>query len=81
MKFVQLMEMRTKNVDEIQKLEDEWEKATEGKRTLRAPALPGDLVYVPIDANRGEFWARLRDITGSLFGGLVGAATIKGLAD
>ena len=27
-----------------------------------APALPGDLVYVPIDADRGEFWARLRDI-------------------
>ena len=52
-----------------------------GKKILRAPALPGDLVYVPIDANRGEFWARLRDITGSLFGGLVGAASIKGLAD
>lgn len=53
----------------------------DGKRVLRAPALPGDLVYVPIDANRGEFWARLRDITSALFGGLVGAATIKGLAD
>lgn len=53
----------------------------DGKRVLRARALPGDLVYVPIDANRGEFWARLRDITGSLFGGLVGAATIKGLTD
>ena len=53
----------------------------DGKRVLRATALPGDLVYVPIDANRGEFWARLRDITGTLFGGLVGAATIKGLAD
>lgn len=35
MKFVQLIEMRTTHVDEIQKLEDEWEKATEGKRTLR----------------------------------------------
>lgn len=53
----------------------------EGKRTLRAPALPGDLVYVPIDANRGEFWARLRDITGSLFGGLVGAASVKALVE
>lgn len=50
-----------------------------GKRVLKAPALPGDLVYVPVDANRGEFWARLRDITGSLFGGLVGAASIKSL--
>ena len=53
----------------------------DGKRVLRASALPGDLVYVPIDANRGEFWARLRDITGTLFGGLVGAATIKSLAE
>lgn len=52
-----------------------------GKKIVHAPALPGDLVYVPIDANRGEFWARLRDITGSLFGGLVGAASIKGLAN
>jgi protein involved in polysaccharide export with SLBB domain len=50
-----------------------------GRKILRAPALPGDLVYVPIDANRGEFWARLRDITGSLFGGLVGAASISAL--
>jgi protein involved in polysaccharide export with SLBB domain len=47
-----------------------------GKQTLRAPALPGDLVFVPIDANRGEFWARLRDITGSLFGSVIGAATV-----
>jgi quinol monooxygenase YgiN len=35
MKFVQLIDMRTKNIDEIQKLEEEWERATEGKRTLR----------------------------------------------
>jgi hypothetical protein len=34
-KFIQLLEMRTDNVDEIQKLETEWEQATEGKRTLR----------------------------------------------
>jgi quinol monooxygenase YgiN len=33
--FVQLIDMHTKNADEILKLEDEWEKATEGKRTLR----------------------------------------------
>lgn len=50
-----------------------------GKSTLKAPALPGDLVFVPVDANRGEFWARFRDITGSLFGGLVGAASINSL--
>ncbi|WP_447751356.1 SLBB domain-containing protein [Sphingopyxis fribergensis] len=51
-----------------------------GKRALRAPALPGDLVYVPIDADRGEFWARLRDITGTLFSGLVGAASIAAIS-
>src|SRR3546814_12593116 len=50
-----------------------------GKRALRAPALPGDLVYVPIDADRGEFWARLRDITGPQFSGLVGAASIAAI--
>jgi protein involved in polysaccharide export with SLBB domain len=52
-----------------------------GHDALRARALPGDLVYVPIDANRGEFWARLRDITSSIFGGLFGAATIKAAVD
>lgn len=52
-----------------------------GKRALRQPALPGDLIFVPVDADRGEFWARLRDITGSLFGGLVGAASISALAN
>src|SRR5262245_12099204 len=35
MTFVQLVDLRTTKVEEIQKLEDEWEKATEGKRTLR----------------------------------------------
>jgi hypothetical protein len=33
--FVQIIDMHTKNVDAIQNLEREWEKATEGKRTLR----------------------------------------------
>lgn len=51
-----------------------------GKRALKASALPGDLIYVPIDANRGEFWARLRDITGTLFSGLVGAASIAAIS-
>jgi protein involved in polysaccharide export with SLBB domain len=52
---------------------------SKGGATLNAPALPGDLIYVPVDANRGEFWARLRDITSSLFGGAVGAASIYAL--
>lgn len=55
--------------------------APHGRRAMNERALPGDLVFVPIDADRGEFWARVRDITGSLFGGLAGAATIKTLAE
>ena len=54
---------------------------SQGRRTLKAPALPGDLIYVPIDANRGEFWARLRDITGTLFGGVIAAASVKTLTE
>ncbi|HTN14177.1 MAG TPA: SLBB domain-containing protein [Sphingomonadaceae bacterium] len=53
----------------------------DGRNTLKAKALPGDLVFVPVDANRGEFWARLRDITGSLFGGLVGLASIQAIVN
>jgi hypothetical protein len=40
--FVQLIDMRTKNVDEIQQLETEWEQATEGKRTLRRSIIGRD---------------------------------------
>jgi hypothetical protein len=40
--FIQLIEMRTTRVDEIQALEDEWEKATEGKRTLRRAIVTRD---------------------------------------
>ncbi|MFC4254983.1 capsule biosynthesis protein [Altererythrobacter xixiisoli] len=53
----------------------------DGWGVRRAPALPGDLVYVPIEGNRGEFWARLRDITSTLFGGLVGVASIQAIAE
>jgi hypothetical protein len=35
MAFVQIIDMTTTKFDEIQALEDEWRKATEGKRTLR----------------------------------------------
>lgn len=54
---------------------------SEGGSTLKARALPGDLIFVPLDGNRGEFWARLRDITGTLFGGVIGAASVKSLVD
>ncbi|WP_425229439.1 SLBB domain-containing protein [Sphingomonas sp.] len=48
---------------------------------LSQPALPGDLVFVPIDSNRGEFWARLRDITSVLFNGALAAATVKSVTN
>ena len=35
MAFIQIIESRTSRVDELRALGDEWEKATEGKRTLR----------------------------------------------
>ena len=42
MAFIQIMEIRTKNVDEIMKLDHEWEQATEGKRTLRRAVVGRD---------------------------------------
>jgi quinol monooxygenase YgiN len=42
MAFIQIMEMRTKKVDEIMKLDQEWEQATEGKRTLRRAVVGRD---------------------------------------
>lgn len=44
---------------------------------LRAPALPGDLIFVPINASRGEFWARLRDIASALTPAIVTAAAVS----
>ncbi len=35
MAFLQMIEGRTSRMDELQELDDQWEKATEGKRTLR----------------------------------------------
>ena len=35
MSFIQIIEMRTKNYDELQKLGDEFFAATEGKRTVK----------------------------------------------
>lgn len=51
------------------------------KGALGQKALPGDLVYVPIAVGRGEFWARLRDITSVLFSGVAAAASIKVLSE
>jgi quinol monooxygenase YgiN len=35
MSFIQIIDMRTKNYDELQKLGDEFFAATEGKRTVK----------------------------------------------
>jgi len=51
------------------------------KGAIGQKALPGDLIFVPIDADRGEFWARMRDITSTLFSGVSAAAAIKVLSD
>ena len=42
MEFVQIIECRTKRVEELTALEEEWRNATEGKRTLRRAVLTRD---------------------------------------
>ena len=46
---------------------------------LKARALPGDLLFIPIDASRGEGWARIKDIFQLLFSGALAAATINSI--
>lgn len=43
---------------------------------LKEPALPGDLVYVPINPSRGEFFAKLNALTTTLFTGAVTTAAV-----
>ena len=40
--FIQIMEIRTTKLDDMLDLERRWEKATEGKRTLRRQILTRD---------------------------------------
>ena len=42
MSFIQIIEVRTNNVEGLQRLDDEWEKATEGKRTLQRAIIAHD---------------------------------------
>ena len=42
MEFIQVIEVRTSKFDELAALEDEYEKATEGKRTLRRTLVTRD---------------------------------------
>lgn len=42
MSFVQIIEARTKHMDELKALDEQWEKATEGRRTLRRSIIARD---------------------------------------
>ena len=42
MAFIQIIEMKTSKLDELTALEEEWKKATEGKRTLRRSIITRD---------------------------------------
>lgn len=45
---------------------------------LGLKAFPGDLIFVPVDATRGEFWAKIRDISAALGpAAVLGAAVAK----
>jgi hypothetical protein len=48
MSFIQIIECKTSNYDELMALEDQWRDATEGKRTLRRAIVGRDRN----DANR-----------------------------
>jgi hypothetical protein len=40
--FVQIIEFRTDNIDAVRKIDEEWEQATEGKRTARRQIVTRD---------------------------------------
>jgi quinol monooxygenase YgiN len=42
MEFIQIIESRTKDIDAMLALEQEWEQATEGKRTVRRSIVTRD---------------------------------------
>jgi len=42
MEFIQIIDIHSSKVDELSKLEEEWRKATEGKRTLKRSILTRD---------------------------------------
>ena len=42
MEFIQIIECHTSKLDDLTALEDEWRKATEGKRTLRRSIITRD---------------------------------------
>ena len=42
MAFIQIIEVQAKNLDKLQAIDQDWEKATEGKRTARRSILTTD---------------------------------------
>ena len=42
MAFMQIIEFRTSDVDAVRKVDDEWRRATEGKRTVRRELVARD---------------------------------------
>jgi quinol monooxygenase YgiN len=42
MAFIQIIEMRTDRAEELQALNEEWQQATEGKRTIRRAIVTRD---------------------------------------
>jgi quinol monooxygenase YgiN len=40
--FIQIIDARTTKIDELRRLDDEWQRATEGKRTARRSILGRD---------------------------------------
>jgi protein involved in polysaccharide export with SLBB domain len=51
-----------------------------GSAALDTPVMPGDLIFVPVNADQGLFWAHLRDISSGLLNGLVAAAAIRAVS-
>lgn len=54
---------------------------TKKRGGLNAPALPGDVVFVPVKTHGSAFWARLRDITSVLFSAGLSAAAVVALTN
>lgn len=46
---------------------------------MTADALPGDLIFVPVNADKGEVWSKIKDLSGVLFSGLVAGAAVKAI--
>ena len=45
MAFVQLIEFRTSDVEGVRQIDEEWRRATEGKRTVRRELMARDHAY------------------------------------